>query len=449
VFHGCHCLAVEPEHAAWKAGVATAKITPEQPLWLSGYGSRNRPSEGTRVDLWVKALALQDSRGHQALLITLDLVGIDHALSASICSGLMERHGLERSQILLSTSHTHTGPVVGENLRAMYFFPPGMWQRVEQYTKQLRDKIVTTAGTAFDHLEPARLAWGNGTAGIGVNRRNNTEADVPRLRVKGMLKGPVDHDVPVLSVHSGEGRLIAAAFGYACHATVLSDYKWSGDYPGYAQVFFEKAHPGAVGLFWAGCGADVNPLPRRKVELAEEYGRQLATAVEATLSGKMKPLHARLDSIYREIDLPFEKIPTRAEIEAKLKSENRYEQGRARVQLRRLKKDGRLSPTYPYPVATWRLGDELTFVSLGGEVVVDYALRLKHELGLGTWVAGYSHDVMAYIPSLQVWNEGGYEGGGAMLYYGLPSRWDSTVEQRVITEALRQAANLRQSKHKK
>ena len=115
---------------------------------------------------------------------------------------------------------------------------------------------------------------------------------------------------------------------------------------------------GAGGLCWAGCGADVNPLPRRKVELAEEYGRQLATAVEATLSGKMKPLHARLDSIYREIDLPFEKIPTRAEIEAKLKSEHRYEQGRARVQLRRLKKDGRLSPTYPYPVATWRLGDE-------------------------------------------------------------------------------------------
>ena len=100
-------------------------------------------------------------------------------------------------------------------------------------------------------------------------------------------------------------------------------------------------------------------------------------------------------------------------------------------------------------MATWRLGDELTFVSLGGEVVVDYALRLKRELGQATWVAGYSHDVMAYIPSLRVWNEGGYEGGGAMLYYGLPSRWDSTVEQQVITEALRQAATLRQPAQQK
>ena len=449
VISGGQVPAAESVDAGWKAGVAKAKITPEQPLWLSGYGSRDRPSEGTRVDLWVKALALQDAGGRKALLITLDLVGIDRGISVAVCSRLIKRHGLERGQILLSTSHTHTGPVVGENLRAMYFFPPGMWQRVEAYTKQLQEKIVTTAGEAFGRLEPARLAWGSGTAGIGVNRRNNTEADVPKLRAGGKLKGPVDHDVPVLSVHDGEGRLVAAAFGYACHATVLSDYKWSGDYPGYAQVFFEQAHPGAVGLFWAGCGADVNPLPRREVELAEKYGRELAAAVDATLVGEMKPLAARLDSVYREIDLPFEKIPTRAEIEANLKSENRYDQGRARVQLRRLKKDSRLAPTYPYPVATWRLGDELTFVSLGGEVVVDYALRLKRELGQATWVAGYSHDVMAYIPSLRVWNEGGYEGGGAMLYYGLPSRWDSTVEQQVITEALRQAATLRQPAQQK
>ena len=449
VISGGQVPAAESVDADWKAGVAKAKITPEQPLWLSGYGSRDRPSEGTRVDLWVKALALQDAGGRKALLITLDLVGIDRGISVAVCSRLIKRYGLERGQILLSTSHTHTGPVVGENLRAMYFFPPGMWQRVEAYTKQLQEKIVTTAGEAFGRLEPARLAWGSGTAGIGVNRRTNPEADVLKLRAGGKLKGPVDHDVPVLSVHDGEGRLVAAAFGYACHATVLSDYKWSGDYPGYAQVFFEQAHPGAVGLFWAGCGADVNPLPRREVELAEKYGRELAAAVDATLAGEMKPLAARLDSVYREIDLPFEKIPTRTEIEANLKSENRYDQGRARVQLRRLKKDSRLAPTYPYPVATWRLGDELTFVSLGGEVVVDYALRLKRELGQATWVAGYSHDVMAYIPSLRVWNEGGYEGGGAMLYYGLPSRWDSTVEQQVITEALRQAATLRQPAQQK
>ena len=75
----------------------------------------------------------------------------------------------------------------------------------------------------------------------------------------------------------------------------------------------------------------------------------------------------------------------------------------------------------------------MTFVTLGGEVVVDYALRLKQELGAdATWVAGYANDVMAYIPSRRVLAEGGYEGGGAMVYYGLPSPWTPTVEEKIV-----------------
>ena len=38
-------------------------------------------------------------------------------------------------------------------------------------------------------------------------------------------------------------------------------------------------------------------------------------------------------------------------------------------------------------------------------------------------MTGYANDVMAYIPSLRVLKEGGYEGGGAMIYYGLPTVW--------------------------
>jgi hypothetical protein len=66
-------------------------------------------------------------------------------------------------------------------------------------------------------------------------------------------------------------------------------------------------------------------------------------------------------------------------------------------------------------------------------VVVDYSLRLKKELGAErTWVAAYTNDVMAYIPSLRVLNEGGYEGGGAMVYYGLPTVWGPEVEETIV-----------------
>ena len=100
-----------------------------------------------------------------------------------------------------------------------------------------------------------------------------------------------------------------------------------------------------------------------------------------------------------------------------------------------------LRQTYPYPVGVWRIGDEIQFVILGGEVVVDYAIRLKAELsGTKTWVAGYSNDVMAYIPSRRVLREGGYEGGGAMVYYGLPTVWSPEVENQVVKEVHRQVS---------
>ena len=93
---------------------------------------------------------------------------------------------------------------------------------------------------------------------------------------------------------------------------------------------------------------------------------------------------------------------------------------------------GRLEPTYPYPVQLWKL-DGLTWIFLGGEVVVDYSLRIKRNLGSSqTWVSAYCNDVMAYIPSKRVLNEGGYEGATAMVYYGQPSPWAEQVEEAII-----------------
>jgi hypothetical protein len=83
-------------------------------------------------------------------------------------------------------------------------------------------------------------------------------------------------------------------------------------------------------------------------------------------------------------------------------------------------------------------------VTLGGEVVVDYSIRLKTELGVdNVWVAGYANDVMAYIPSLRVLREGRYEGGDSMVYYGQPSPWAEDVEELIVREVHRQVESLR------
>jgi hypothetical protein len=428
-------LAAAAPEPGWKAGAARINITPEKLMWMSGFGSRTKPAEGKLTDLWAKALALEDGGGKRAVLVTMDLVGIDRGISLGVCQELQKKYGLSRDRIVLNVSHTHSGPVVGENLKPAWSLDDAASRLVDEYTASLEQKLVAVVGQALGRLAPATLSYGNGFADFAVNRRNNKPAEVPKLRELNQLKGPNDFDVPVLAVRNLQGELQAVAFGYACHATTLSNYQWNGDYPGFTQAQLEREHPGVAALFWAGCGADQNALPRDTIKRSQAYGARLAAAVNAMLSKELKPLPGRLVSEYREIPLPLDKLPTRADLEHDLTSTNRYIVSRARLLLSRLDRGQPLSPTYPYPVEVWRLGDALTWVFLGGEVVVDYSLRLKRELGQSsTWVASYSNDVMAYIPSLRVLNEGGYEGATAMFVYGLPASWAPEVEEAIVKQ---------------
>jgi hypothetical protein len=434
-----------PVHAqTWKAGTASCVITPKTYMWMSGYGSRDRPADGKLTDLYAKALVLEDEQQHRALLITMDLVGIDATLETRICNSLQEKFAFERHQVALNVSHTHTGPVVGLNLAPLHFLQidAGQQRLVNEYVDALHDNIVSVVGEAIGKLVPVSVTWGNGHCSVAVNRRNNRpEGDVPLNRSKGTLRGPVDHDVPVLIVRKLTGEPMTIVFGYACHATVLSFNQWSGDYPGFAQQEVEKRYPGCVGMFWAGCGADQNPLPRRTPELARQYGGRLAHAVAEVVDGVPRPLKAKLTTSYRKIPLRLDTLPTVDDLRTQAGDSNKYVAARAKWLLERIEGGEKLSQTYDYPIGVWNLGDQITWVFLGGEVVIDFALRLKAEISQSrTWVAGYSNDVMAYIPSRRVLREGGYEGRGAMVYYGLPTHWSQDCETQIIEETHRQRA---------
>ncbi len=146
----------------------------------------------------------------------------------------------------------------------------------------------------------------------------------------------------------------------------------------------------------------------------------------AGLEREPQQLAPVLQCSYREILLPLADAGTRSDWDAKSRSTNRFEQARAAMILSDWD-DGRPPrKDYPYPIAMWRLGgadEPLRWFFLGGEVVVDYSLAIKAQFQESTWVASYSNDVMAYIPSRRVLKEGGYEGGGSMVYYGLPAHW--------------------------
>jgi hypothetical protein len=253
------------------------------------------------------------------------------------------------------------------------------------------------------------------------------------------LQGPNDFAVPVLKAVTAKGNLKAIAFGYACHPTVLSGYEWSGDYPGFAQIELEKDHPGTTALFFQSSGADQNPLPRHTVPLAKQYGRELAAAVDRVLEEDMRKLPSNLITSYSELDLPLASSPTEAELTKIINSAAAaYQKRWAQRFLTKLKAGEKLITSYPYPVQVWSIGN-LPLVSLGGELLVEYGIKIKQMLGEDTFVYGYSNDVMSYVPSSTVLKEGGYEGEAAHTVYGLPSKWQVGVESRILNEVFKLA----------
>jgi hypothetical protein len=424
--------------ATWRAGVARTVITPEKSMWMAGYAARDHQSEGTIHDLWAKALALEDADGKRAILITTDLLGFPKGLSDRIRNRLEDEYKLSRAQIILHSTHTHSGPVLKDALYDIYPLNQEQIIAIEQYSDRLAEQIIALAGKALRSMEPVEIYAQNGVTRFQVNRRNN---DASTLHMQSELKGPGDHAVPVLKIVDRKGDLMAVAFGYACHPTVLDQYEWSGDYPGFAQIELEKTYPGATALFFMGAGADQNPLPRLTVGLARQYGKELAAAVERVLEEEMRKLPPQLSLSYSEIPLPLNPPPTKEELLVMAHDTSSYASYQKRWagnMIARMEKNDPFMSSYPYPLQVWQIGGQM-LVSMGGEVVVAYANSLKRIYGPDIFVMGYSNDVMSYIPSVTILEEGGYEGYVAQQVYGLPNTWKPAIESMIIQEIIRLA----------
>ena len=429
---GEHATKQRSGSAGWQAGVAKTIITPEKSVWLAGYGSKRAP-DGKLHDLWLKALALQDPDGNRAVMITSDFQGVPRSMSDRVFARIEDKFQLQRQHVMFTFSHNHCGPRLGDDLVDYYPVEQQQVDLVEEYTDLMVTRTVEVVGEALSRLAPAQLKIGEGKTTFAVNRRNNREADVPRLLAEGIpLKGPVDHAVPVMTVERPGGKLAAILFGYACHPTTLSFLKWCGDYPGFAQLELEQNHPGATAMFVNTCGGDQNPLPRRKVELCERYGHMLATAVEEVLSEPLRPVTPGLETAFEMIDLPYLEVVGREELTGLLADSNAIRAQWAARMLRKLEAGESFEAAYSYPIHAWQLGNEMLVIGMGAETVVDYALRFKDKFGPGTWVCGYADDMISYIPSRRVWEEGGYEGGSNLYEYGRPAfRWSGDIEDRI------------------
>jgi putative membrane-bound dehydrogenase-like protein len=425
---GLVVLAVSPAWAEAEAevevGVARVDVTPGYPVRLSGYLARKTESRGVAQRIWAKGLAIGRKGAAPVVLVSVDSLGVSRALVDEVAGRLERKVKLPRNSFAVAASHTHSAPCLSDvapNIFGMKL-PEKEQAAVDRYTRELTDAIEKAALAAMDDRKPARIDWSQGRVTFANNRRT-----------KG---GPVDHSLPVLRATDQDGKLRAILVNYACHCTTLNpnENTISGDWAGFAQEAIERDHPGALALTIIGCGADANPVRRLEPDAAPGHGRAIADEVKRLLAGPWTPLEPPDAAARRtaETSLPLDTLPTRADLEKLIKAGGAPGYN-ASVQLARLDRGQPLQSAVDYRVQAWLFGDKLAMVFLPGEVVVDFALRLKREFDPGRlWVTAYANDAPCYIPSERVLREGGYEAGGAMVYYGLPTRFRPGLEQKIV-----------------
>lgn len=408
----CTVAPATPSHAAetdWKVGLAQVKITPEQPLFMAGYQSRNRPFDKVTADLYAKALALEDGEGRLAVLVTTDLIGLPAEIAEPICARLANRTGLKREQIMLTASHIHSGPILSLDEERGAGSPEDR-RRTVAYTRKLQGQLVELVVESLKKREPARLSWGSGVANFVLNRRQFT----PQGVILGMNpRGPADRSVPVLRVDTPDGTLRAVLFGAATHNTTLrpNSYELCGDYAGFAQANLAEQYPGVQTMFILGFAGDSDPYPHGTMELAQKHGLELSREVERVLGTKLEPVRGPLKLAFDRAALPLQ-VPSRADLEKRAAEDNRFAAD-AKNLLAALDRGEKLPDHVPGAVAVWQFGDDLTLVALGGEIVVDYVALLEKELGPNRlWLSAYANDYYGYLPSARVLAEGGYEARG-------------------------------------
>ncbi len=409
------------DQASWKVGLAHVSITPARPVVLLGYGDRTGPFDSVVQEIYAKALALEDSRGQRAVIVSADLVGFQAAVVTNeVCRRIEEETGLKRRHLLFNASHCHTGPLVSLNPWAQansVAHPPMSTADIHEtvaYTEELRQKLVRLVCDALARLEPARLAWGKGQVGFPTNRRLPRDG---RIAMADNLSGPTDRSVPVLRIDAPDGTLRAVLFGCACHNTSLTgrDNVIAGDYAGFAQEFVQSRHSGVQAMFMSGCGADANPSPRGTLESARQHGATLGDEVCRVLDTTLTPISGDLWTGYREIELPLQSL-SRAELEARAALPS-AEAVMARHMLSVLDRGKTLPGFYRAPLAVWQFGHDLTVVALPAEPVADYASLVAQRLGREKlWVAGFNNDCFGYLPTAQVVREGGHEAIGITLW---------------------------------
>jgi len=252
-----------PAAARLQVGAAAVAINPEVDSYLAGY-DRDRRVQGIHDDVFVKAVVVKDEQ--QALaFVVVDCIGLlfpDVARIRQRVADLLDSEQLEPERIIVSSTHTHSGPDVA-GLWGGHLFSSG---RDEDYIDRLVETAALQIVAAFEAMQPAVMKADSALLQLSWVRN---------LSEPGLL----DDRFNVIQFSGLDGSSIATLSNFPCHPTVLGpeNHLVSADYLGGFYQAMDRRY-GGVNLFLQGAiGGWVQPEQGdRSFELARDYGEMLA-----------------------------------------------------------------------------------------------------------------------------------------------------------------------------
>jgi len=433
-----------------KAGVATVNITPSVGFDNMGDYLRLTPAKGIGNELFAKALVFDDGENRIAI-VTADIITFAGWLLDDVRERIESLTGVSGTNVLLSASHTHSTPAIGEKDGASI-----------EYLTELSKKIAGAVFMADGSKRDALVGCGVGEAKVSVNRWQRTKTGVhwgPNF------DAPVDHDVLVMRVDDLNGKPIAILVNFASHPSILGadNLLYSGDYVSYVQSVVEKAYDGEVtAMFSTGAGGDI------KIAVVTEDGTRFrytdledcrrngtiiaAEAVKVAESIETKPVEM-ISTKVMQANLPFVALPSIEEMEkakeaikrqlAELDAQDKRAVQR-RMQLEwaeatlRAIRDGSAPKSFPAEVQLMRIGDEIAFFAVPGELFVEVGMKLKRAMGLpGAFVVAYANGGVGYLPSKRAEEWGWCAHDDSYRLTSHPANFSSAIED-VLLDALRE-----------
>jgi hypothetical protein len=242
-----------------KIGTAQLEITPQSGIDLAGFAVRPQPSTGILDPLWIRALYLEDG-AERILWLHADLLALDQQLADGLRRRVAAETTIPFSRVLLSTTHTHSGPGVIHLIGAGEILPA--------YVAGLEGKFSRVARAALGNLESCRLVIAHGRCELGRERRRTADPHS-------------DPRVLALGWRRDDGTFKAVFLSYAMHPVCLRGSEISADWPGETARVLSGALPGSpVVLVASGACGNVNP-PNVGVapKQMQQWGRQIAESV--------------------------------------------------------------------------------------------------------------------------------------------------------------------------